>query len=75
MAEKLIDEYEAGKPLRHQHLAQKWLEHCTEAGHTPVMEGGDVTYDANLAFTYVRCCVKGCKWEYEREVGFSRLPA
>lgn len=56
---------------RHQALADKWIEHAKEAGHN--LE--TAKYDRNIACTYIRCCVKGCKWEYEREVGFSRLPS
>jgi len=70
-----MNDYEEGKPLRRAHLEKKWLEHCRESGHVPFSEGGDAQHSANLAFTYIECRVEGCKWQYEREVGFSRLPS
>lgn len=51
---------------RRTSLLIRWLGHCNASGdarHVPVSDGGDATYDANLAGTYIRCTVSGCDWE------------
>ena len=42
-------------------LVGAWLGHCQEVGH----DRETARHDCNLAYTYIKCCVRGCKWEHE----------